>query len=80
VHTEFGTVAARGETNAFDGMRDWFYVKKEQVVAQAIRAMDADQARVYPGWQIALAAAGISLLPLALLRIVMAARPRRVEQ
>jgi short-subunit dehydrogenase len=79
VHTEFGTVAARGEANAFDGMRDWFYVKKEQVVAQAIRAMDTDQARVYPGWQIALAAAGISLLPLALLRIVMATRPRRVS-
>jgi short-subunit dehydrogenase len=79
VRTEFGAVAARGEGEAFDGMRDWFYVKKEQVVAEAIRAMDADKVRVYPGWQIALAAAGISLLPLALLRIVMATRPRRVS-
>jgi len=78
VHTEFGKVAARGEGEAFDGMREWFYVPKERVVAEAIRAMDSDQARVYPGWQIALAAAGISLLPLAILRLVMATRPRRV--
>lgn len=78
VHTEFGQVAARGEGEAFDGMREWFYVHKEQVVAEAIRAMDADKARVYPGWHIALAAAGISLIPLALLRIVMATRPRRI--
>lgn len=80
VHTEFGSVAARGPGDAFDGMREWFYVRKEQVVAEAIRAMDADHARVYPGWQIALAAAGISLLPLALLRLIMATRPRRVRE
>ena len=79
VHTEFGKVAALTEGETFDGMRDWFYVRKEQVVAEAIRAMDADKARVYPGWQIALAAAGISLLPLALLRLVMATRPRRAS-
>ena len=79
VHTEFGQVAARGDGTAFDGMREWFYVDKEQVVSESIRAMDADKARVYPGWQIALAAAGISLLPLALLRIVMATRPRRTS-
>jgi uncharacterized protein len=78
VHTEFGQVAARGENEAFDGMREWFYVHKERVVAESLRAMDAGKARVYPGWQIALAAAGISLLPLALLRLVMATRPRRV--
>lgn len=78
VHTEFGQVAARGEGEAFDGMREWFYVSKERVVTDALRAMDADKARVYPGWQIALAAAGISLLPLAVLRLIMATRPRRV--
>jgi short-subunit dehydrogenase len=77
VHTEFGSVAARDGGEAFDGMREWFYVHKEKVVSDAIRAMDLDQARVYPGWQIALAAAGISLLPLALLRLIMATRPRR---
>jgi uncharacterized protein len=77
VHTEFGAVAARGEGAAFDGMREWFYVRKEQVVAEALRAMESDKARVFPGWKIALAAAGISLLPMALLRIVMSASPRR---
>lgn len=79
VHTEFGKVAARGDNEAFDGMREWFYVHKERVVAESIRAMDRDQARVYPGWQIALAAAGISLLPIALLRLAMATRPRQVK-
>jgi hypothetical protein len=40
-------------------------------------AMDARNARVYPGWKIALAAAGISLLPLAVLRLIMSTRPRK---
>jgi hypothetical protein len=61
----------------FDGMREWFYVDKEQVVSEAIIAMDARNARVYPGWKIALAAAGISLLPLAVLRLIMSTRPRK---
>jgi hypothetical protein len=60
------------------GLRESFYVSKEQVVAEAIAAMDRKQARLYPGWKIALAAAGISLIPLALLRLVMSSRPRKV--
>lgn len=76
VHTEFGKVAARVQGQDFDGMREWFYVDKEQVVSEAIMAMDARNARVYPGWKIALAAAGISLLPLAVLRLIMSTRPR----
>ncbi len=78
VHTEFGKVAARGEGVAMDGLRESFYVSKEQVVAEVIAAMDRKQARLYPGWKIALAAAGISLVPLALLRLVMSSRPRKV--
>jgi short-subunit dehydrogenase len=78
VHTEFGKVAARTEDVAMHGLRESFYVSKEQVVAEAIAAMDRKQARLYPGWKIALAAAGISLIPLALLRLVMSSRPRKV--
>lgn len=78
VHTEFGQVAARSEGVEMHGMREAFYVDKEQVVAESIAAMDADRARVYPGWKIALAAAGISLLPLAIIRLVMSSRPRKV--
>lgn len=78
VHTEFGKVAARTEGVEMHGMREAFYVEKEQVVAESIAAMDADRARVYPGWKIALAAAGISLLPLAIIRLVMSSRPRKV--
>ncbi len=79
VHTEFGQVAARREGTEIHGMREWFYVSKAQVVTEAIRGMDRDAARVYPGWKIALAAAGISLLPLAALRLIMSSRPRKVQ-
>lgn len=77
VHTEFGAVAAGAEGVEMHGMREAFYVDKQQVVAESIAAMDDDRARVYPGWKIALAAAGISLLPLAIIRLVMSSRPRR---
>jgi len=79
IKTEFGQVAARNGTPIAANMREWFYVNKEQVVAEAIQAMDRNIARVYPGWQVCLAAAGISLVPLALLRLLMATRPRKVS-
>lgn len=79
VHTEFGQVASRAAGASFDGMRESFYVSKEQVVAETLRAVDADEARVYPGKKIALAAWGISRLPISLLRRIMATRPRRAK-
>jgi short-subunit dehydrogenase len=79
VHTEFGQVASRAAGASFDGMRESFYVSKEQVVAETIRAVDANQARVYPGKKIALAAWGISRLPISILRRIMATRPRRAK-
>jgi hypothetical protein len=54
-----------------------FYVAREQVVTEALVALEADRARVYPGLKIAVAAAAISLLPLVLLRVVMGMRPRK---
>lgn len=77
VRTEFGAVAQRGGGNAEEGPRQWFYETKETVVAHSLAALDVDRARVYPGWKIALAAAGISLLPIALIRLLMGQRPRQ---
>jgi hypothetical protein len=51
-----------------------FYVDKSVVVKQALIGLARNKARVYPGWKVALAAAAISLLPLAVLRLAMAKR------
>ena len=75
VHTEFGEIAGRGPGTDF-GAREWFYVPQEQVVREALEGMAADKPRVYPGLKVALAAAAISLVPTAIVRLVMASRPR----
>nr|WP_226894963.1 SDR family oxidoreductase [Luteolibacter marinus] len=76
VHTEFGEVAGRNPDTDF-GAREWFYVPKEQVVREGLAGLEADKPRVFPGWQVAAAAIGISLLPLAVIRLVMSSRPRK---
>jgi short-subunit dehydrogenase len=77
VHTEFGSVAKRDET--MPGMRthEWFYVPREQVVAESLQALAAGKARVFPGLKIAAAAVAISIIPIALMRVIMGRRPRR---
>ena len=78
VKTEFGSVAAREEGGmGMPGGRDNFYVSKQQVVAESLAALEAGRARLYPGWKVALAAAGISVLPMAAVRLLMGSRPRR---
>lgn len=78
VKTEFGSLAAREEGGpGMPGAREPFYVPRQQVVAQSIAALEQGHARVYPGWQVALAAAGISLLPMIAVRLIMGSRPRR---
>ena len=76
VHTEFGELAGRGPGTDF-GAREWFYVPQEQVVREALEGLAADKPRVYPGLRVALAAAAISLVPIAIIRLVMASRPRK---
>jgi short-subunit dehydrogenase len=80
VKTGFGTVASRGEDEPEQGIREWFYEDREAVVAESLRALEMDRARVYPGWRIALAAAAISLLPIAVIRLLMRNRPRKVAE
>ena len=77
VHTEFGLVARRDEQLPGIPTREWFYVSREQVVAESLVALDRKRARVYPGLKVALAAIVLSAMPIALLRVVMSRRPRR---
>ncbi len=80
VKTEFGEIAARGENEIqMPGGRASFYVSKQQVVREALLALEKGRARVYPGWKVSLAAAGISLLPLVAIRMIMGSRPRRQD-
>jgi uncharacterized protein len=77
VHTEFGKVARRDENLPGIPGRAWFYVPREQVVAESLVALDRDRARVFPALKTAAAAFVISALPIVLMRLVMARRPRR---
>ena len=77
VQTEFGQVARRhGEGRTMPGHR-CFNVPKEQVVAEALMALDSKRARVYPGIKTAAAAFLIAALPIVAIRLVMGWRPRK---
>jgi hypothetical protein len=78
VHTEFGSVAQRDGRRPGDAAREWFYVPREQVVAESLAALERDRPRCYPGLRISAAAMVLSALPLALLRRVMGRRPRKI--
>ena len=77
VHTGFGAVARRGENEKQIPGREWFYVEKEQVVAEGIHALEANHARVFPHIKTAAAALVISALPMVLMRLLLSSRPRR---
>ena len=77
VHTEFGQVAReKGGSSDMPG-REWFYVPKQQVVAESIAALDRGKARVYPGLKTAAVALVLAALPIAVIRLAMSSRPRR---
>jgi uncharacterized protein len=76
VHTGFGDVARRSPDSKLP-VAESFCVPKEQVVAESLMALDQDRARVFPSLKVAAAALVISVLPIVLLRLVMARRPRR---
>lgn len=77
VHTEFGSLARRAEGERDMPGREWFYVPKEQVVAEGLAALERGSARVFPAWKTAVAAVVISALPMVLLRLAMSTRPRK---
>lgn len=77
VHTEFGSVARRDPEAAGMPGREWFYVPKQQVVAEGIQALDKDRARVFPGWKTTASAFVLGALPIFAIRLAMSRRPRR---
>lgn len=78
VKTEFGEVARReGASSGMPPARKFFYVSKEQVVAEALSGLEKGRARVFPGAQIALAGWIIGAVPLFVMRLIMRSRPRR---
>lgn len=78
VKTGFGDVARRRTTSKLP-VKEAFYVPAEKVVRDSLRALLLDQPRVYPGLKVAATAALIGLLPMAAVRFIMAARPRRSD-
>lgn len=77
VKTEFGEVARREGSSEGMPANTHFYIPKEQVVAEALQGMERNRARVFPGLQVAAAGLVIGALPLFVLRLLMARRPRR---
>lgn len=80
VKTEFGEVARRKGSTEGMPANPHFYVSKEQVVAEALRGLERDRARVFPGLKIAVAGLAIGAMPLFLLRILMTRRPRAISR
>lgn len=77
VHTGFGAVAKRGAQGRDMPGHHWFYVPKEQVVAESLAALHRKTIRIYPGLKTALSAVVLTLLPLAVLRFALGFRPRK---
>lgn len=80
IKTEFGDVARRAP-GAINGLpeKSLFYVDKHQAVAEAIVAMQRGKARCYPGLPVYAASVVLGLLPLAIVRLIMATRPRQID-
>ena len=77
VRTEFGKVSRRSPDSPGMPSKKSFYVPKQQVVAESLKALDRKDARVYPGLKTAAAALLLSALPMVVLRFALGFRPRR---
>lgn len=70
VETEFGAVATRPDSNDRMTAPEILKVSREQVVSEALAAVENDRARVVPGLLIALLAAVACMMPMFLLRFL----------
>lgn len=77
VRTEFGKVSRRTPDGPGMPSKKSLYVPKEQVVAEALTALDCNAARVYPGLKTTAMALILSALPTVVVRFMMGFRPRR---
>jgi len=69
VDTEFGDVANTGHTGSGFSAPDFLKVPAEQVVHDALLAVERDRARVIPGWKIFLLMTLACCIPFALVRV-----------
>jgi len=76
VFTEFGRVAERVEKPEPLTAPECLRVSAQKVVADALHAVEADRARVIPGWLMALTVAAVATLPMAVLRYGLNRRAR----
>lgn len=76
VSTEFGHVAERAVNPETVQPPELLRVDAAKVVADALCAVEADRARMIPGWLVALTVMALSALPLALIRCGLNRRGR----
>lgn len=80
VHTGFGSVAQRTGFDRGDmPLKSYFYTSADEVVRSTLSALEAGRARVYPSAKVWMSSCLLRMLPLWLLRTVLACRPRRVQ-
>lgn len=80
VSTGFGKAARRpGFSGNMMPGRNAFDTPVSTVIKDSIRALTHNQARVFPGFKIRLAAIFLNLLPLVCIRFFMSKRPRKVR-
>ena len=71
VSTEFGEIAKRDPGFERITPPGFFRVPVEQVAREALEAVARDNARVIPGWKVALGIALLSLIPMVILRCLL---------
>lgn len=80
VSTEFGKVARRpGFTGNMMPGRNAVDTPKEQVVAEALKAMNRNKARIFPGMAPRILSWVIAMTPMCILRLIMGRRLRRTK-
>jgi short-subunit dehydrogenase len=77
IDTEFATVADRAGSTSAQLAPDIFKIPPQQAVAEGLRALDGDRARVIPGWIVLLTMALTALVPLFVLRHFLNRRGRQ---
>ena len=80
VHTGFGEIAGRDGSLENSPAREWFFVSREEVVLEALLALQREQPRSYPGLKVSLVATALASMPPAILRYFMRNRPRAVPE
>lgn len=74
VNTEFFDIAERAGSEERMPAPEYFKVSAEQVVTEALRAVEKDRARVIPGWLVAIVMTIATLVPIFIIRLFLSQR------